>query len=181
MALYLHPTPLSSSPEPAASGGSRVVSAPAIEDSSPGAVHGAEFRRGPPGGEGSRDGGGGLGVAAAGGDRRRKSPSTGHSRAFHVTIAGGVAAFLASPGSPSGDLGAVFRGIRDHSLSHMPFPLPPVFLSISPLPSPLISVVPSSARSWKSHFLGDQINENTTEPELLYRIFIAVSFVSLSS
>lgn len=74
--------------------GSRVVSAPAMEDSSLGAVHGAEFTRGPPGGEGSRGVGGGLGVAAVDGERWRKPPSTGHNRALHVTIACGVAAFL---------------------------------------------------------------------------------------
>lgn len=90
--------------------GSRVVSVPAREDSSPGAVHGAELPGVLPGGEGRRGVGGGLGVAAAAGERRRKPPSPGHNGVFHATIARGVTDFLAVPGSPRGELGAVFWG-----------------------------------------------------------------------
>nr|KAF6285930.1 hypothetical protein mMyoMyo1_009489 [Myotis myotis] len=82
--------------------GSKVVSVLSREDSSPGAVHGAEFLGVPPGGEGRRGVGGGLGVAAA--DVERWS-----SRALPATIACGVIAALAIPGSPRGELGAVFQ------------------------------------------------------------------------
>lgn len=82
--------------------GSRVVSVPTREDSTPGAVHGAEFLGVPPGGEGKGGVGGGLGVAAA--DVERWS-----SRAFRVTTACGVIAFLTISGSPRGELGAVFQ------------------------------------------------------------------------
>ena len=46
--------------------------------------------------------------------------------------------------------------------------LPPFPLPVSPLPSPLISVVPSSARSWKSQFWS-HVDENATQPELVCR------------
>lgn len=78
MDLLFHPTPLDSvvfqvhlSLQLLLQGcleGSRAVSAPEIEDSSLGAVHGAEFTGGPPGGEGRRCVGGGLGVAVADGE-----------------------------------------------------------------------------------------------------------------
>lgn len=98
--------------------GSRVVSVPSSEDSSPGAVHGAEFLGVPPGGEGRR----GLGVAAV--DVERWS-----SRALCATTTCGVIAFLAIPGSPVGSW------VLAHNL-------PPFFLPISPFSSPLISVQP---------------------------------------
>lgn len=73
----------------------------------------------------------------------------------------------------------MFGGIKGHSLPCMPSPLPLFLLPISFLPPPLNSGSKFS-QVLEITFL-DQTNENTTEPELLYRMFIAVPFVIISS
>lgn len=68
---------------------------------------------------------------------------------------------------PRGELGCHARRQEGPGLPRTPVFLHP-FLPIGSLPSPLTSVVPGSARSWKSQFW-DQADENATGPGLVCR------------